>query len=130
VNRKVLLDTHTFIWWVEDSPKLSSKAKEIIANMQNDCFVSLVSSWEMAIKTSIGKLKLTIPVREYVPQHLAANGFKQLDISFRHVTAVESLPWRHRDPFDRLLVAQALEEKMILVSADSILDSYDIQRVW
>ncbi len=130
MSLKILLDTHAFLWWVEDSPRLSSQAKRIIADVENDCFVSLVSSWEMAIKTGIGKLKLSIPVREYVPQHLAANGFQQLNISFRHVAAVESLPRYHRDPFDRLLVAQAIDEKMILVSADSALDSYDIQRIW
>jgi PIN domain nuclease of toxin-antitoxin system len=84
----------------------------------------------MAIKSSIGKLKLTLPIREYVPQHMAANDFKQLSISFRHVARVESLKWHHRDPFDRLIVAQAIEEKMVLVSADPHLDLYDIERLW
>ena len=84
----------------------------------------------MAIKSSIGKLKLTCPIKEYIPQHMAANQFKQLSISFRHVSRVESLQYHHRDPFDRLLVAQVLEEKMILVSADPIFDRYKVQRVW
>ena len=128
--KKILLDTHTFIWWVEGAPQLTAKAQKLLENINNECFLSLVSSWEMAIKSSIGKLKLTCPIKEYIPQHMAANQFKQLPISFRHVSRVESLQYHHRDPFDRLLVAQVLEEKMILVSADPIFDRYKIQRVW
>lgn len=128
--KKLLLDTHTFIWWVENSPRLSDNALELIQNIENECFLSLVSTWEMAIKVSIGKLKFTCPVQEYVPQHLTANQFRQLDISFRHVIGVESLEFHHRDPFDRLLAAQAVEDKMILVSADRIFDRYKVERVW
>ena len=125
-----ILDTHTFIWWVDDSPKLSSKAKKIIADMDNECFLSLVSSWEMAIKCSIEKMRLTLPVEEYIPQHMARNNFKQLPISFRHVSRVETLPLHHRDPFDRLLAVQAMTEKMRLISADPSFDLYEIERIW
>ena len=128
--KKLLLDTHTFIWWVEDAPQLSVNARKVLENIENECFLSLASSWEMAIKSSIGKLKLTLPIRDYVPEHLAANDFKQLSISFRHVARVESLKWHHRDPFDRLIAAQTIEEKMILVSADSIFDLYNVKRIW
>jgi len=128
--KKLLLDTHTFIWWVENAPQLSLNARKILENIDNKCFFSLASSWEMAIKSSIGKLKLTLPIKNYVPEHLAANDFKQLSISFRHVARVESLKWHHRDPFDRLIAAQAIEEKMILVSADSIFDLYNVKRIW
>jgi len=128
--KKIILDTHTFIWWVDDDQRLSAKAKKVIENMDNQCFLSLASSWEMAIKSSLGKLKLTIPVKEYIPQHLAANDFKQLDITLRHVARVEALPWHHRDPFDRLLVAQAVEEKMMIVSAEASFDSYKVKRIW
>ncbi|WP_446010963.1 type II toxin-antitoxin system VapC family toxin [Candidatus Electrothrix sp.] len=128
--KKLLLDTHTFLWWVENSPQLSDNALNIIQDIENECFLSLVSSWEMSIKAGIGKLKLTCSVQEYVPQHLAANQFRQLDISFRHVTGVESLELHHRDPFDRLLAAQALEDNLILVSADRIFDRYGVERVW
>lgn len=127
--KKLLLDTHTFIWWVEDAPQLSVNARKVLENIENECFLSLASSWEMAIKSSIGKLKLTLPIRDYVPEHLAANDFKQLSISFRHVARVESLKWHHRDPFDRLIAAQTIEEKMILVSADSIFDLYNVKRI-
>jgi PIN domain nuclease of toxin-antitoxin system len=128
--KKILLDTHTFLWWVDDSPKLSGKAKKIIADIDNSCLLSLVSCWEMAIKTSIGKLKLAIPVKEYIPRHMAANDFSMLPISFRHVIGVEAMPLHHRDPFDRLLAAQTLAEKMILVSADPAFDSYGVERIW
>jgi PIN domain nuclease of toxin-antitoxin system len=128
--KKILLDTHTFIWWVDNSPKLSKKAGKIIADLDNACYFSLVSSWEIAIKCSIGKLELTIPLREYIPQHMAVNAFKQLPISFQHVSRVETLPLHHRDPFDRLLAAQAMTEKLVIVSADESFDLYGVQRVW
>ena len=128
--KKILLDTHTFIWWVEGTPQLSAHVQELLEEINNECFLSLVSSWEMAIKSSIGKLRLTCPIRKYVPLNLAANQFKELPISFRHVTRVESLKFHHRDPFDRLLAAQALEEKMILISADKIFDRYNVERIW
>jgi PIN domain nuclease of toxin-antitoxin system len=129
VNR-YLLDTHTFIWWVEDSPKLSVTAREIIGKLDNACFFSLASAWEMAIKCSLGKLKLTVPLRKYIPEQMAANDFKLLPISFSHTCKVETLPLHHRDPFDRLLVVQAMTEKMAIISADTSLNDYHISRVW
>ena len=84
----------------------------------------------MSIKTSIGKLKLSIPVRDYVTYHLPLNNFKQLELTLNHVTRVENLDWHHRDPFDRLLIAQALENKLSIISADKAFDLYDIDRVW
>lgn len=128
--KKFLLDTHTFIWWIEDSPQLSKKIRKILENLENDCFLSLASCWELAIKSSIGKIKLSLPLRDLIPQHLAINDFKQLPISFRHVVRVESFDWHHRDPFDRLIAAQTLEEKLILLSADSIFDLYGVDRIW
>ena len=98
--------------------------------MENECFLSLVSSWEMAIKSSIEKLRLTLPVEEYIPQHMAKNNFKLLPISFRHVSRVEALPLHHRDPFDRLLAVQAMTEKMPIISADASFDLYEVERVW
>ena len=127
---KYLLDTHTLIWWVDDSEKLTLLAREVLSHTENICYFSLVSSWELAIKSSINKLKLTLPVRDYVTQHLASNDFKQLNITLNHVTKVEKLPWHHRDPFDRLLLAQAIEEDLIIISADKIFDRYDIERLW
>ncbi len=128
--KNILLDTHSFIWWIEDSPRLSTNARKILENIENKCFLSLASCWELAIKSSIGKIKLTIPIRDFIPQHLAANDFKQLSISFRHIARVESLEFHHRDPFDRLIAAQVLEEKMVLLSVDRIFDHYGVERVW
>jgi PIN domain nuclease of toxin-antitoxin system len=128
--KNILLDTHTFIWWIEDSPRLSANSKNLLENLENNCFLSLASCWELAIKSSIGKIKLTLPIRDFIPQHLAANDFKQLNISFRHIARVESLDFHHRDPFDRLIAAQALEEKMILLSVDKVFDYYGVERIW
>ena len=128
--KRLLLDTHAFLWWVEDSPQLSPAARALMEVLENECFLSIASSWEMAVKASIGKLRLSLPVREYVPQHLAANQFRELPISFAHAARVESLELHHRDPFDRLLAAQALEEQLILISADRIFDCYGVMRVW
>jgi PIN domain nuclease of toxin-antitoxin system len=124
----VLLDTHVFLWWCEDSPELSKKARKIIS--QEDCLLSMVSLWELAIKTSLGKLKLPSVFDRYIPEQIAANGFSQLEIGFRHISRSAVLPWHHRDPFDRLLVAQAIHEDLQLVSRDKILDRYGIRRIW
>jgi PIN domain nuclease of toxin-antitoxin system len=127
---KLLLDTHAFIWWVEAAPQLTRQAKEYVADGNNEVYLSLASSWEMAIKSSMGKLKLSVPLREYVPQHLAANGFKQLPMTFRQISVLESLELHHRDPFDRLLIAQAMTENLAIVSADRTFDDYKVQRIW
>ena len=128
--KNILLDTHAFIWWIEDSPRLSANARMLLENLDNECYLSLASCWELAIKSSIGKIKLTLPIRDFIPQHMAVNDFKQLNISFRHIARIESLEFHHRDPFDQLIAAQALEEKMILLSADATFDYYDVERIW
>jgi PIN domain nuclease of toxin-antitoxin system len=127
---RLLLDTHAFLWWVEDDSRLSRKARAAIAEPGNDCFLSLASSWEMAIKISLGKLRLAAPLERFIPEQLAANGFRELAIDFRHVARVSRLPFHHRDPFDRLLVAQALEEDLTVVSADRVFRTYGLSRVW
>lgn len=127
---RLLLDTHVFLWWVNDAPELSAKARATIRKGQNECFLSVASAWEMAIKVSTGKLVLSQPVERFIPEQLATNGFRLLEIDFRHVARVESLPFHHRDPFDRLLVVQAMSEKMSVVSADAVLSEYGIKRIW
>jgi PIN domain nuclease of toxin-antitoxin system len=124
----VLLDTHSFLWWCEDSSELSPKARKAIAG--NDCFVSTASFWEIAIKNSLSKLRLPIAIERYLPEQMSLNGFETLEISFRQTMGTATLPWRHRDPFDRLLAAQALEEKLKLVSRNVIFDAYGVKRVW
>jgi len=127
---RLLLDTHAFLWWVEDDSRVARNARIAIADPANDCFLSLASSWEMAIKISLGKLRLATPLERFVPDQLAANGFRELAIDFRHVARVSRLPFHHRDPFDRILVAQALEEDLTLVSADRVFRTYGVRRVW
>jgi len=124
----VLLDTHTFLWWCEDSPEISQKARKAIQN--NDCFVSVASFWEIAIKLSLSKLRLPAAVERYLPEQMSLNGFETLEISFRQTVGTATLPWKQRDPFDRLLAAQALEEKLNIVSRDAVFDAYGVKRIW
>lgn len=128
--KRLLLDTHAFLWWVDDAPQLSRRARTAIANAQNDCYVSLASCWEMAIKVSLGKLTLPNAIERFIPEQLAANRFRLLEIDFRHVALVSSLPLHRRDPFDRLLAAQALEEDLTIVSNDPAFRSYMVRRIW
>lgn len=127
---RLLLDTHAFLWWVDDAPQLSRRARTAIATAGNECLVSLASCWEMAIKASLGKLDLPAPMDRFIPEQLAANRFQQLAIDFRHVARVAGMPFHHRDPFDRLLAAQALEEDLTLVSNDPVFRRYKVRRLW
>jgi PIN domain nuclease of toxin-antitoxin system len=124
----VLLDTHAFLWWCDDALELSKKARKTMS--EEECFISLASLWEIAIKTSQGKLKLPSRFDLYVPEQILLNGFSRLEIGFRHIAGCAVLPWHHRDPFDRLLIAQAIEEELRVVSSDSIFEQYGIRRVW
>jgi len=124
----VLLDTHAFLWWCEDSPQLSLKAREAITG--NDCLVSFASFWEIAIKVSLEKLRLPAKPEKYLPEQMSLNGFEQLKISFRQMMRTAALPFHHRDPFDRLLIAQALEEEVAIVSRDPMIELYGVMRIW
>ena len=127
---KLLLDTHAFLWWIRDDESLGGKARKAIANEHNQCFLSIASCWEMAIKKSLGKLEVPEPVEGFVAEQLAANHFTLLAIDLRHVSRVSRLVFHHRDPFDRLLVAQAAEEGLVIASADPIFGKYGIERIW
>jgi len=124
----VLLDTHAFLWWCEDSAELSPGAREAITN--NDCFVSFASFWEIAIKISLEKLRLPAKPARYLSEQMSLNGFDQLEITFRQMMRVAHLPFHHRDPFDRLLTAQALEEDLAIVSRDPQFEPYGVKRLW
>jgi len=127
---KLLLDTHAFLWWVRDDDSLGTKARKTIANERNECFLSIASCWEMAIKKSLGNLKIPEPVDRFVAEQVAVNRFSILPMDLRHVSHVSRLAFHHRDPFDRLLAAQATEEGMAIVSADPIFQKYGIERIW
>jgi PIN domain nuclease of toxin-antitoxin system len=124
----VLLDTHAFLWWCEDSPELSKKARTVMK--AEDCFVSLASFWEIAIKISLDKLRLPGIIDRYLADQMSLNGFEQLEISFRQIMRCATLERHHGDPFDRLLAAQAQEESLPIVSRDPAFDRYGIKRIW
>ena len=126
----ILLDTHAFLWFVSDSPRLSDAAKTLIETEDSQPFLSIASLWEMAIKISLGKLRLDQPFETFIPQQLTVNGIGILNLSVEHTAAISTLPFHHRDPFDRLIAVQAKIEQMPLVSADPVFDAYGIKRVW
>ncbi len=129
----VVLDTHAFLWFANGDSRLSSTARELIADRSSTRYLSTASLWEMAIKVSIGKLTLAVPYDILVPAVVEANGLDLLSISMAHASGVAQLafPRRdHRDPFDRLIVAQCQAENLPLVSADDKLDAYEISRLW
>ena len=127
---KFLLDTHTLIWFLQDDPKLSSVASQLIENPENEIFVSMVTLWEIAIKVSLGKLVLSTTFDQLFPQHLIINNFKILPIEIAHFKQVMLLPFHHGDPFDRLLIAQGMVEQLTIVGQDKIFDTYKAKRLW
>jgi PIN domain nuclease of toxin-antitoxin system len=127
---RLLLDTHTFIWYVLEAERLSSVATELINDGNNQVLLSLASVWEIAIKQSIGKMNFSLPIQTFVEQQLHLNDLHLLNIRIEHVATVATLPLHHRDPFDRLLIAQAMVENIPIISADVAFDAYAIQRLW
>lgn len=127
---KLLLDTHAFLWFIDGSPQLSTTARTLIEDGNNEVFLSVGSLWEMAIKISLGKLSLGQPFETLMPAQLALNNIELLNITLDHTAKVITLPFHHRDPFDRLLVAQALVENIPLVGVDTVFDAYRVRRLW
>lgn len=127
---RILLDTHTFLWWNEASPRLSKKALVLLADPANTLLLSVVSAWELVLKTQTGKLRLPEPPSVYVPTRMAHYAMAALPVTLAHVLAAESLPLHHRDPFDRLLIAQATIEGVPIVTADPDFRRYAIKVVW
>ncbi len=127
---KILLDTHAFLWFLMGDPRLTMGARNRIDQPTSEVLLSTASLWEIAIKVSLGKLKLARPFGELIPEQIDANSFGILGISVEHAELVSRLPFLHRDPFDRLLAAQALTEKIPLVSRDAAFDAYGVARMW
>lgn len=125
---KVLLDTHTFLWAITDADKLSRAARHAIAS--SEPFWSVVNLWEVLIKCQIGKLPLPTPAGEYLVSRMSANGVSVLPIKLEHVLRVEKLETHHRDPFDRLLIAQSIEEGWPIVTADPWFARYPVKVIW
>ena len=120
----LLLDTHVFLWAVDDNPNLSADAREAIINGNNIVYVSAATAWEISIKRAIGKL--SVPESDYL-EELRLHRFTPLSITTEHALAVENLPAHHKDPFDRMLIAQAQEEKLTLVTRDQRIKIYDVR---
>jgi PIN domain nuclease of toxin-antitoxin system len=126
---KLLLDTHTFIWWDSDPARLSAPALAALRDPTNTLWLSVVSIWEIVIKAQLGKLAVRLPLPDVVAQQ-QANGTQVLPVTLAHSLAIEGLPSIHKDPFDRLLVAQAIVEGAELVSADPVLSRYPVRLLW
>ena len=126
----LLLDTHSFLWFVFGDPQLSATAKSHIEDANSTNYLSIVSVWEMAVKVSIGKLPLSQPLDVFIPGQLQRNGIHLLPVRLPHALYVATLPFHHRDPFDRLLIAQSFVEPMPVVSADAMFDRYNVNRIW
>ena len=121
-----LLDTHTLIWLFENNSQLSDRAQSLILDETNELFISIASIWEMTIKSNLGKLNLSIPLSDLIAQKLIPSDIQLLPIQLEHLTVLQTLPFHHRDPFDRLLIAQAIADRLILLSADKAFKNYDV----
>ena len=126
---KILLDTHALLWFINGSSQLSTDAKNLLES-EVDLLLSIASLWEIAIKTSLGKLTLPGIYGQFIPQQILQNEIEVLPIKLEHLTVIATLPLHHRDPFDRLLIAQEMVEKVSIVSIDVVFDSYSIDRIW
>jgi PIN domain nuclease of toxin-antitoxin system len=127
---QLLLDTHTFLWWLAGDEALSAAARTAIAGEGNTIFVSAASAWEIAAKHRIGKLPNVAAIVTDLDQEAVDQGFVGLPISLRHAQVAASLPGPHRDPFDRMLIAQAMLEKLVIVSNEQPFDAYGVARLW
>lgn len=127
---RYLLDTHTFLWFTLDDPALSRFAKTLIEDPANEIEISPATYWEIAIKIGNGKYSLPAPFTQFMEQQLLVNDFKILPITIQHASALIQMPKHHKDPFDRILVAQSLVESIPIVSGDVALDAYGVTRNW
>ena len=127
---KALLDTHVFLWWVTADPRLSEKAVSFIAKKDNTIYFSAASCWEIAIKAKLGKLHLPGNNMDFIGEQLIINHISSLAITIGHAMQVYKLPDHHRDPFDRILAAQAQWEKIPIITADPLVAAYDVKTVW
>ena len=126
---KFLLDTHTLIWFVEDSPNLSSKANDLISEISNECFVSSISIWEIAIKTNIGKLDFTISLKN-LEILLSEYDIQIIYPAIEDFTTYQKLPLLHKDPFDRILIAQAITKDLSIITKDGEFAQYEVPVIW
>jgi len=127
---KLILDTHALLWMSLDDSQLSDNARDLIADLENELWLSPASFWEIAIKISMQKYELSEPLDVFVNRELVSNDISVLPISTQHAQAVSTMPFHHKDPFDRMMIAQAKVEEMGIVSKDGKFDAYGVQRLW
>lgn len=127
---RVLLDTHAFLWWITEDRRLSPRAREVMTDGGNDLLLSAASGWEIAIKASLGRITLPVPIARFLSEQLQRNGIGALPVEMRHALGVHALSLLHRDPFDRLLVAQARLEKLCILTSDPQIEQYDVETLW
>jgi PIN domain nuclease of toxin-antitoxin system len=127
---RALLDTHSFLWFVTADKKLSTTAEGLISVGENELLLSVASVWEIAIKVNTGRLPIPEPLDTFIPGQLEKNRIALLPIALAHVVEAARLPLHHRDPFDRLLICQAIVESLPILSADSVFDDYPVRRIW
>ena len=127
---RLIIDTQVLIWWTNDVSNISHRVQDIIFDLDNELWLSLASIWEMQIKISLGKLDLPRSLPDIIATQIDKNQLEILPIELSHVYALDQLPLHHRDPFDRLIIAQSLTEKMPIASIDKAFDAYSIERVW
>ncbi len=126
MTKKILLDTHVWLWSILSPEKLGNEVRAMIEDAENEIFLSAASSWEISIKYRLGKLPLPEPPGTFIPQRLIRDDIRPLSVEHHHACRVSTLPGIHRDPFDRILIAQAQAEGLLLISADQQLEAYDV----
>ena len=127
---RLLLDTHVFLWWASDAAELSDRVRELIGDEHNEIVFSVVSGWEIVIKSALGRLEVPEPADTYISSRVTSFGFTVLPVHLRHVLALTGLPDVHADPFDRLLVAQARTEGIAVLSRDERMRGYPVELIW
>ncbi|MBI3957720.1 MAG: type II toxin-antitoxin system VapC family toxin [Chloroflexi bacterium] len=127
---KLLLDTHAFLWFISGDSQLSSYARQLIEDSDNQRYLSVTSIWEITIKSSLGRLEVPTPPSKLIREYVWANAIELLTITSEHLDVVHTLPYHHKDPFDRLMIAQAIHEDMVLISRDVTLNAYSIRIEW
>ena len=126
---RLLLDTHTLIWHFDDNASLSPSVKRSINDPENELFISVASVWELSLKTSLGKLRIEIPIHDLITGYIQT-GTSLLSITLEHAIKTASLPWHHRDPFDRMLIAQAQLEGLTIATCDDLVRQYNVPHIW
>ena len=127
---RALLDTHAFLWWITDDPRLSTRVREVIADGRNILYFSAASGWEIAIKAGLGRLRIPENLERFLTEELAQNAIQVLPVYLSHALRVYTLPLHHRDPFDRLLISQALLRKLPVLTADPQIAIYPVDVIW